>query len=271
MRQRASELWAQNPISIDYQLGQQPADQNSGAGGFTQSVPGIGTMYVLFTVLPTAATIVLQRKNGTLPRLAVMPISRAQILGGKLLANFLIGMLEYAIMFTFGFLLGVRYGSDPLAILLLMVTFTLSVTALTLALTTLVHNEGQARGIGLFLTLTLCPLGGAWWPLDIVPEFMRTVGHISPVAWVMDGFRDLLFQGGSLATVSAADPRADRDDGGILCLRREPLQLHGLRTRQEKQRVHVKGLFTPSQRLKKACPVFIAEGLIPRLPILAVH
>ncbi|MFN8560147.1 MAG: ABC transporter permease [Anaerolineae bacterium] len=200
VRENASALWAQDPVQVDYVLGQQPEPTNN-VSGFSQSIPGIGTMYVLFTLLPAAATVVLQRKNGTLPRLAVMPISRVQILGGKMLANFLLGMLEYAIMFTFGYFLGVRYGSDPLAILLLMITFTLSVTALTLALTSVLHNEAQARGIGLLLTLTLCPLGGAWWPLDIVPEWMRTVGHISPVAWVMDGFNTLIFKGGDLGGV----------------------------------------------------------------------
>ena len=203
IRQNASTIWAQNPAQVEYTVAQptQTTTQNSGAAGFSQSMPGIGTMYAMFIIFPAAAAIIHERKTWTLQRLAVMPISRAQILGGKLLARFATGMFEYALMFGFGFLLGVRYGNDPLAILLLMVTFMLAVTALTLALTTLLHNEGQARGIGLFLTLTLAPLGGAWWPLDIVPQFMRTIGHISPVAWVMDGFRSVIFFGGGLGTV----------------------------------------------------------------------
>ena len=164
-------------------------------------MPGIGTMYAMFIVIPGAAALLLERKNWTLQRLATMPISRAQILGGKLLSRFLTGMLEYAIILGFGLLLGVRYGNDPLAIVLLAATFTLAVTALSRALTTILRNERQASGIGLFLTLTLAPLGGAWWPLDIVPEFMRTIGHISPVAWVMDGFTSVIFNGGSLGTV----------------------------------------------------------------------
>jgi ABC-2 type transport system permease protein len=201
IRERASALWAQNPVTVDYRVAQQaPAQQFSG-GGFTQSVSGIGTMYVLFAVLPAAAGIILERRNWTLQRLATLPISRAQILGGKLLSRFLIGMIEYGIMFAFGFLLGVRYGSDPVALVLIMIAFALCVTALALALTTLLKNERQAAGIGLFITLTLAPLGGAWWPLEIVPEWMRNIGHISPVAWAMDGFRSLLFQNGNLSTV----------------------------------------------------------------------
>lgn len=201
VRQRASDLWSQNPVTVNYVVGQQPASDQSGGGGFSQSIPGIGSMYVLFTIIPAGAAIIAERKNWTLPRLAVLPISRAQILGGKLLARFAMGMMEYGIMFSFGLVLGVRYGSDPLALILLMIAFTLCVTSLTLALTGLLHNEGQARGIGLFLTMTLCPLGGAWWPLDIVPQWMATLGHISPVAWAMDGFHSLIFNGGSLGIV----------------------------------------------------------------------
>jgi ABC-2 type transport system permease protein len=88
------------------------------------------------------------------------------------------------------------------ALVLIMVSFTLCMTALTLALTTVLRTVAQATGITLFITLTLAPLGGAWWPLEIVPAWMRAVGHISPVAWAMDGFRSLLFESGNLSTVA---------------------------------------------------------------------
>lgn len=201
VRENAGAIWAQTPAQVEYVVSQQTPTAQTNVAGFQQSIPGIGTMYAMFIVLPAAAAIILERKTWTLQRLAVMPLSRAQILGGKLLARFATGMLEYALMFAFGLLLGVRYGDDPLAILLLAVAFTLAVTALTLALTGLLKTEAQGRGIALFLTLTLAPLGGAWWPLDIVPAWMRTAGHISPVAWVMDGFTSVVSNGGNLGTV----------------------------------------------------------------------
>ncbi|MGF2075590.1 hypothetical protein ACQUFC_18995, partial [Enterococcus casseliflavus] len=47
----------------------------------------------------------------------------------------------------------------------------------------------------------LAPLGGAWWPLEIVPETMQTIGHISPIAWVMDGFGELIYYNGGIAEI----------------------------------------------------------------------
>jgi len=197
---RAETLWGDDPVEIDFVQSVTPP-ATSGAEGFGQSVPGIATMYVMFGVLPLMTAFILERRNGTYQRISTMPVSRVQVMGGKLLAYFALGMIQYAILFAFGGLLGVRYGSDPLALALIMVTFTACITALALALTTVARTESQAGGIALFLTMTLAPLGGAWWPLEIVPGWMQTLGHISPVAWAMDGFRSLIFYDGSLSTV----------------------------------------------------------------------
>lgn len=203
IRERADALWADPPVTVSYTVNEFDAEeqvQRSG-GGFSQSVPGMATMYVMFTVLPAAGVLLQERKNWTLQRLASMPVSRAQILGGKLLARFLLGMVQYGIVMGFGLLIGANYGSDPLAVLVLMIAFTLCVTAMSLMLTTVVRNDAQASGVALFLSLTMAPLGGAWWPLEIVPDWMRTVGHISPIAWAMDGFRSLFAYGGDLSTI----------------------------------------------------------------------
>ena len=57
------------------------------------------------------------------------------------------------------------------------------------------HNVANALAV--LLSLTLAPLGGAWWPLEIVPAWMQAIGHVSPVAWAMDAYRSLTFYGGS--------------------------------------------------------------------------
>ncbi len=130
-----------------------------------------------------------------------MPISRAQLLGGKILGRFTLGMIQYVVVFTVGVVTGLNFGRDPLAIVLTMVSFTLAMTALSFALGTRLDNEFQAGSLSTLLALTLAPLGGAWWPLEVMPPFMRTLGHISPVAWAMDAYQVLMFQNGDLRAV----------------------------------------------------------------------
>jgi ABC-2 type transport system permease protein len=193
IRSHAQARWAANPIQVQ---ATQPASAGAPvtASGFRQSVPGMGSMYVLFAVLPMSAAFLRDRKQWTLQRALTMPVSRAQMMSGKLLAYFVIGLIQLSIIFTFGYFLGVRYGSDPLAIVATMLTFILAVTALALMLTTFMKTEAQASSANLLVSLTLASLGGAWWPLDIVPEWMRVVGYVSPIAWAMDAYNALLFR-----------------------------------------------------------------------------
>lgn len=201
---RAAGIWAANPVSVAYEL---TAQQESSTGeinlqsGLAQSVPGMGSMFVMFTVFGGMTLLVIERKQWTLQRLVSLPVSRAQLIAGKILSRFLLGILQFAVVIAMGFLMGVNFGKDPLAFILIVLTYTLSITALSFALGTQLQNEEQASGLSLLLSLALAPLGGAWWPLDIVPEFMRTIGHISPVAWAMDGFNQLAFFQGGLGDV----------------------------------------------------------------------
>jgi ABC-2 type transport system permease protein len=41
--------------------------------------------------------------------------------------------------------------------------------------------------------MVLVPLGGGWWPLALVPEWMQVLGHLSPVAWCLDALNALIF------------------------------------------------------------------------------
>jgi ABC-2 type transport system permease protein len=96
---------------------------------------------------------------------------------------------------------GLDLGNALFAMVTVMAAFALCMTALALALATRVTSEGQANSLRNLIGLTLAPLGGAWWPLEIVPGFMQQIGHLSPVAWAMDGFHALLFNQGTLVDI----------------------------------------------------------------------
>jgi ABC-2 type transport system permease protein len=196
--ERANAILAAQPVRYDYVVA---AEEDGGTTGFTQAVPGMGSMFVLFTVLGGLTALVKERQQWTMQRLVVLPLSRAELLAGKILGFFVLGMLQYAVVILIGAVFGMSFGSSILAFVLVAAAFALCATALSLALATRIRTEGQAGQLTTLLSLALASLGGAWWPLEIVPDFMKVVGHFSPVAWAMDGFHDLLFYGGGLVDV----------------------------------------------------------------------
>ncbi len=178
-----------------------PMAEGASLQGFAQAVPGMGTVFVMLTVLGGMVTLLNERRQWTLQRMVVAPIRRGQILAGKAGTYFLLGMIQFVIVFLVGAIVGIDLGSAPLALLAVMVAFVLCITGLTFALAPHMKSESQASGLARLLALTLAPLGGAWWPLGIVPPFMQTLGHLSPVAWAMDAFQTLIWYGGGFGDI----------------------------------------------------------------------
>ncbi len=201
---RALEAWQEQPVRVELSLsgsGERPTLAGSLQQGLGQSVPGMGTMFVMMTVFGGMSALIEERRQWTLQRLAVMPISRAALIGGKILARFALGVLQFLVIFLVGAALKMDFGVDPLAIVLMAATYTLAVTALSFAIGGRLKNPAQANGVGLLLTLTLAPLGGAWWPMEIAPRFMQIAGHVSPIAWAMEGFTALTYEGARLGDI----------------------------------------------------------------------
>lgn len=198
---RARELWSAVPVSVHRVdvATQLPEDTRSeSGGGFQQSVPGMGSMYVMFGVLGGVALLVWERKNWTLQRLATMPVSRGVFIGGKFLSRLVLGMVQFGVAFLTGAAIGlvtdVTFGSSPLGLIVTMLSFVAFTAALTLFLATIVRSPQQASAVTTFLALTLAPIGGAWWSLDLefVPQIMREIAVISPFYWAMKSFTAII-------------------------------------------------------------------------------
>lgn len=160
---------------------------------FTQYVPGFAVMFLLFSTIHAGAVSLLrEQESGTLRRLVMAPLRRADIIGGKIAGNFVKGFLQLAVLLAFGHLaFGLNLGSDMIALLILIAAVTLASTGLGLLVAVLVKTEEQANSVAELIVLTTSAIGGSWWPLFIVPQFMRDMAHFTITAWAMDGFYDL--------------------------------------------------------------------------------
>jgi ABC-2 type transport system permease protein len=202
--QQALEMEKGENVKVDFQLSGTTQERSMGESlqqGLGQSVPGMGTMFVLMTIFGGMSALIVERQQWTLQRLAAMPVRRSTLLTGKIVARFCLGLLQFLVVFGVGALFRMNFGKDPLALVLLVILYTLSITAFSFAIGSGLKTPVQAAGLGLLLALTMAPLGGAWWPMEITPKFMQIIGHITPVAWAMDGFTALTYRGAHLADI----------------------------------------------------------------------
>ncbi len=196
----AESEWEEPPVNIAVET--TIADARGGTAGFSQSAPGMACMFVMMNMLTLAESVVRSRQNWTFQRMLVMPAPRWAVTGGKVLAYFVVGFGDFLLIVFFGRLMGVNFGDDLVAVLSLAAVFALTATALGLAVSTFTTTLAQASGASTLLGIVLAPLGGAWWPLAIVPDFMRIGGHIvSPIAWAMDAFNAMIYHDKGLVDI----------------------------------------------------------------------
>ncbi len=170
--------------------------------GNSQSSPGNLVTFGLITLLASAIVLVEERNQGTLKRLVASPISKSTLLMGKTLGPLLVGIIQMAALIAAGQLFfHVQWGRSPLALVMVVLAFDAAAVGIGIFLSTVVRTSAQAVGIMIAASMVMGALGGAWWPLDIVPKFMQTVGHFFPSAWAMDGFQAIILRGASPSAV----------------------------------------------------------------------
>ena len=164
--------------------------------GASQSSPGMLVMYALFFTFGGGASLLVERDEGTLRRLLVMPVGKGTILGGKLAGIFLGALVQMAIMVLAGqFAFGVNWGQAPLALAAMLLAYGFAGTALGLMVAALARTVAQANAAGTISIMALASLGGAWWPIEIVPAWMQTLAKALPTYWGMQGFHDIVTRG----------------------------------------------------------------------------
>jgi len=168
----------------------------------SQIVPGYAVMFAMFTVLSAAGGILEEKERGTFKRLLISPLPKWALLGGKLVAQFLVGVAQIALLFVFGVLVfHLDLGDSPLGLLLITLATCWATTSLGVLLVAVIRSRRQIHPITTLVILGSSALGGSWYPLFLMPKVVQQVARITLVSWAMEGYNRLMIMGGSLADV----------------------------------------------------------------------
>lgn len=190
-------------VDVRTQVGEQEASSTAIiAGGFEQSSAGQLVTWTLITLLGGSASIIEERRTGTLRRLLTTPVQRGVLLAGKIVGRLALGLVQMALLIGIGqWVFGVNWGNDLLAVAAIVLTFGLAATALGLLISTVARTTAQASGMTTIGSMLLAALGGAWWPLEITPAVYQQVVSVLPSTWAMRAFVDVMVRGQGLAEI----------------------------------------------------------------------
>jgi ABC-2 type transport system permease protein len=158
-------------------------------------IGGYAIMFLLFATTGSAASLFEERNDGIFLRLLSMPVKRTHILWSKFIFNTILGVVQALTLFVASSLL-FRVDVFPNFLNLFVVSLFASAacTAFGMFLASVSKTPQQAQGFGTLLIISMSALGGAWFPLSMMPEPMQVIGKFTLVYWGVESYLGALWE-----------------------------------------------------------------------------
>ncbi len=173
-------------------------------------VPGMTVLFVFLASTTVARAFFEERKAGSLRRLLAAPITRVELLLGKILPVFLLTLVQIVVIFSVGAILlplfnlgSLNIGSDPLAWAVTSIVIAICSTCLGLLLAAIAKTEGQITGLSNALLWVAGFLGGALIPIFVIQSFpfLNILSRFVPQTWATLAYYDVLARGKGIIDV----------------------------------------------------------------------
>ncbi len=158
-------------------------------------------LFMFVTSLAASAALIQSRRFGVSTRMLSTPTPARVIIAGETMGRFSVALVQglfIAVVASIAF--GVNWGSLAGAAAV-VVAFALVGTGAAMLMGSLFSNDQQAGGLGVFIGLGFGALGGCMVPLEVFSPTMRNVAHVTPHAWALDGFSELIRRDGGLTDI----------------------------------------------------------------------
>jgi ABC-type multidrug transport system permease subunit len=200
--QLRADLEALAPVVLPIIPGTLGWTERSATGGsanvnsFDQYVPGFGITFLLIGMLMGISLgLIDERDWGTLARLRVSGAPLSGTLIGKLLARFLVGLVQMVVLLAIGYsTFGVSLGQSPAMLLLPAAAISFAAAAFGLIIACVARTHDSVMPFGAVVAMAMSAIGGCWWPLDFEPSWMRAFAQFLPTTWTMLAFNNLMIR-----------------------------------------------------------------------------
>ena len=180
-------------VAMGFGLG--PVFEKAGGGNYLNFLaPGVISQAVLFMAVFNGVELIWDRQFGFLKETLVAPVSRLEIVLGRVLGGATIATVQGSLVFILALILGFRpegFALFPLAVGLMFLV-ALFYTALGTAIASLMKDFHGFQLIMNFLVMPTYFLSGAVFPLQSAPETLQLVSRVNPLTYGVDGIRQLL-------------------------------------------------------------------------------
>jgi ABC-2 type transport system permease protein len=163
-------------------------------------VPGlIGVILTMTMVLFTGVAIVRERERGNMELLIATPISRAELMVGKVAPYVVIGLLQTSVVLALGtWIFGVPIAGSLLDVYAAAMLLIVANLSLGLLISTRAQSQFQAMQMTFFIFLPSILLSGFMFPFAGMPAVAQWIAEVLPLTHFLRLIRGIMLRGASL-------------------------------------------------------------------------
>lgn len=171
---------------------------------FEQTVPGFSIMFTFWLAMLVAGGIHVEKKEyRTWRRTLASPAPGWMIIGSRVLAYVILGLLQMLVLFLLGgIFFGIGLGWNLVTLVVIFVALSLVTTSLGFLMISLLPDMAILSMVMNLLVIGMAVLGGALVPISFLPGWAETLAVITPHYWAMDAVQEVIILDGGLSSVS---------------------------------------------------------------------
>lgn len=196
--------WGRGPLARAPSVVQSRVWYNEELKSSNMVVPGlIAVIMMIIAAMLTALTVAREWERGTMEQLAATPVHPVEVILGKLVPYFAIGMIDVVVAVFIGLtVFKVPFRGDPLFLLVTTALFLIGALGLGIFISAAIKSQLLATQIAMLATyLPSLLLSGLMFDIQGMPLFLRVITFVVPARYFVTVLRGVFLKGVGLSVL----------------------------------------------------------------------
>ncbi|GGF83154.1 ABC transporter permease [Paenibacillus aceti] len=187
--------------NIDFELTTSSVNDTSVMVAMSNQSIGFLIMFMMMSAVNLSELIIVGREDRTYFRVMSSPISSRTYVISNIIANFIVMLVQIAFtVICIRYVFKMDMGISLLQLIGLLALFALVSVGVSLVIVAFSKSSGMSGALQNLIVTPSCMLAGCFFPVDIMPSFLRRIADFMPQHWLLQTIGQLQ-EGASLEDI----------------------------------------------------------------------